>query len=182
MFKNEKMIAIIISIAVLFFIGLGYYNATKLQHIHIQKKIAIRANTLRVFENVQYLNNFPKWSPFYEADPDQKVYVTGNDGEEGARYHWEGNNGKDLGYQEIKQIRSLEYIKMECTIEKPFKANPTFEYSFRKQDQLIEVTQDFNLKSRKIDSFFMWLFGAKKEMEKMNSRGLELLKQVCEKE
>jgi len=70
---------------------------------------------------------------------------------------------------------------MECDIQKPFKANPTFEYSFLEKGGLIEVTQDFKLESGLVDSFFMWLFGAKKDMKKMNARGMELLKITCEK-
>ena len=77
-----------------------------------------------------YLKNFTKWSPFYEVDPKQKTEVKGNDGQVGAQFHWNGNKGKDLGYQEIKEIKPLAYIRMECEIQKPFKANPTFEYSF----------------------------------------------------
>ena len=44
----------------------------------------------------------------------------------------------------------------------------------------IEVKQDFRLESGLIDSFFMWLFGAKAEMEKTNQQGLDLLKKAVE--
>ncbi len=69
---------------------------------------------------VVYLENFPRWSPFYEADPTQIIEVKGKDGQTGVQYHWDGNKGKDLGYQEITVIKPLEYIKMECDIQKPF--------------------------------------------------------------
>lgn len=166
---------------VLIFLGIGLYNTRTLQHIHIQKSVQINADLERVFDHVVYLKNFPKWSPFLEADPTQKVGVKGKDGQVGAQYHWEGNKGKDLGYQEIKEIKNGEYIQMECDIQKPFKARPTFEYTFQKNGNSITVIQDFNLKSGVMDAFFMGIFGAKKDMEKMNSRGLELLKSACEK-
>ena len=51
-----------------------------------------------------------------------KTEVKGKDGQIGAQFHWNGNKGKDLGYQEITEIKPLEYIKMECDIQKPFKA------------------------------------------------------------
>jgi len=175
------MILTIITVALILFLGIGFYSATKLQHIRIQKTVNISADIQTTFDNVLYLKNFPKWSPFYEADPTQKTEVKGNDGQIGAQFHWDGNNGKDLGYQEIKEIKPLEYIKMECDIQKPFKANPTFEYSFSNSGNKVKVTQDFNLESGLVDSFFMWLFGAKKDMEKMNERGMELLKIACEK-
>ena len=175
------MIVTLIVLAILLFLGIGLYNASTLQHIHIQKTVDIHADPQTVFNHVLYLKNFTKWSPFYEADPGQKTTVKGTDGTVGAQFHWEGHNGKDLGYQEIKRIRPLEYIKMECDIQKPFKANPTFEYSFSKLGNSTKVTQDFNLKSGLVDAFFMWLFRAKKDMDKMNARGMELLKIACEK-
>ncbi|PQJ80972.1 hypothetical protein BTO18_09805 [Polaribacter porphyrae] len=176
------MILTTIIVIVILFLALGFYNASKLQHIHIQKTVNIQADLETVYNNVVYLKNFKKWSPFYEVDPNQKTSIKGEDGQVGAQFHWEGNNGKDLGYQEIKEIKNLAYIKMECDIQKPFKANPTFEYAFSKNGNSVKVTQDFNLKSGFVDSFFMWLFGAKKDMSKMNARGMELLKIACEKE
>ncbi|MFK7813104.1 MAG: hypothetical protein AB8B59_11455 [Maribacter sp.] len=177
----KKMILIIIAAAVILFLAIGFYNANKLQHIHIQKSVTINSDIQNTFDNVLYLKNFTKWSPFYEADPAQKTEVKGTDGQVGAQFHWNGNEGKDLGQQEIKEIKPLSYIKMECDIKKPFVANPTFEYSFNNKNESTIVTQDFNLKSGLVDSFFMWLFGAKKDMEKMNARGMELLKITCEK-
>lgn len=175
------MILIVITLALILFLGVGFYNTNKLKHIHIYKTVNIQSDMQKTFNNVLYLKNFTSWSPFYEVDPTQKTKVKGTDGEIGAQFHWEGNKGKDLGYQEIKEIKSLEYIKMECNIQTPFKATPTFEYFFSQTDSLIKVTQSFNLKSGLVDAFFIWLFGVKREMSKMNGRGMELLKIKCEK-
>lgn len=176
----KKMILIIVAGAVALFLGVGSYKASKLQQIHIQKTALIQADVQTTFNHVLYFENFTKWSPFYEADPTQKTTIKGTDGQVGAQFHWEGNKGKDLGYQELKQVKSLEYIKMRCDIQKPFQANPTFEYSFLNTGGAVQVTQDFKLESGFVDAFFMWLFGAKGNMEQMNARGMELLTLACE--
>ena len=176
----KKMIWTIVIGVVIVLLAVGCYNASKLQHIHIEKQVSIHADIATVFENVVYLKNFPKWSPFLEADPAQKTEVKGTDGQVGAQYHWEGNKGKDLGYQEIKEIRPLQYIKLECQIQKPFEAKPTFEYSFQQKGNTITVIQSFNLKSGFMDAFFMGIFGAKRDMDQMNERGMELLKKASE--
>ncbi|MEM9869422.1 MAG: SRPBCC family protein [Bacteroidota bacterium] len=176
----KKMIVTIVIAVVLVFLGIGSYNASKLQEIHIQKTVTVNADIETVYNNVAYLSNFPKWSPFLEADPTQKTEVKGTDGQIGAQYHWVGNKGKDVGYQEITRIEANKYVKMECDIQKPFKAQPTFEYTFEQNNETVTVTQDFNLKSGFVDAFFMGLFGAKKEMDKVNARGMELLKKVSE--
>ncbi|TAH09219.1 MAG: hypothetical protein EAZ13_00250 [Sphingobacteriia bacterium] len=130
---------------------------------------------------VKYLKNFPKWSPFLVQDPNQKYEVKGIDGTIGAQYHWSGNKGKDLGFQEIVKIEEQKFVGMKCDIQKPFVAKPIFDYSFSETANGIEVKQDFKVESGLVEAFFMWLFGAKAGMEKMNQQGLDLLKKVVEK-
>lgn len=175
-----KMIYLIILLPLALFFVVGLYNAKQLQHIHLQQEVTIDASRESVFDQVVYLKNFPSWSPFLEADPSQKIAVKGADGQIGAQYHWEGNKGKDLGYQEIKAIKPLEYVKMGCVIQKPFQAQPTFEYAFSTDGHQTSVIQDFKLQSGMVDAFFMWMFGAKKSIAKMNARGMALLKLASE--
>ncbi len=174
------MILTIIGVALIAFIGFGLYKASKLQTIQIKKSVTINGTIEETFDMVKYLNNFPKWSPFLAQDPNQEYEVKGTDGTIGAQYHWNGNKGKDLGYQEIMKIESNKFIGMKCDIQKPFKAQPTFDYSFEKTTSGIKVTQDFKVESGLIDAFFMWLFGAKKEMARTNQQGMELLKKSIE--
>ncbi len=175
-----KMVLTVIIVAVAGSIAVGLYQASILKKINITKSVVVNVDKDSAFNMVRYLENFPKWSPFLEQDPSQNYQVKGVDGEVGAQYHWEGNGGKDLGYQEIKRITPSEYIKMECDIKKPFVAKPTFEYTFEQVSNGTKITQDFNLESGLMDAFFMWVFGTEKEMEKTNERGMELLKQSFE--
>lgn len=177
---NKKMIFSVIAVIVIAFLGFGFFQANKLTNIHITKEVTINGSQQEVFDMVRYLENFPKWSPFLAVDPSQKYEVKGTDGQVGAQYHWEGNEGKDLGYQEIVKIDEFSFVGMRCDIQKPFKATPTFDYSFSKSNNGITVTQDFKLQSGIVDAFFMWLFGAKKEMENTNEKGLNLLKNNIE--
>jgi hypothetical protein len=176
-----KMVLLAIGILLVLFISYGLYKASGLKTINIVTKVTINAPESEVFNMVRYLNNFPKWSPFLKQDPSQKYEVKGKDGETGAQYHWNGNGGKDIGYQEIVEIDSMLLVRMKCHIEKPFVAHPDFVYTFSKTSSGIIVTQDFKVESDMGSAFFMWLFGAKKEMEKTNRQGMDLLKNVLEK-
>lgn len=169
------MILSILAFALIAFISFGLYQGSKLRSILIEKKVTIGASKQEVFDMVRYLNNFPKWSPFLVQDPTQKYHVKGTDGTVGAQYHWEGNKGKDLGYQEIVKIDELSFIGKKCDIQKPFVAKPTFEYYFSENANGVEVREVFKLESGLMDAFFLWLFGAKAEMEKTNQQGLDLL-------
>jgi hypothetical protein len=177
---NKKMILTIVGIALVAFVGFGLYKASGLKSIQIVRTVTIKGSLPEVFAMVKYLNNFPKWSPFLKQDPTQQYEVKGTDGAVGARYHWNGNKGKDVGFQEIVAITELKRVGMRCDIQKPFTAKPTFDYSFSETTEGVEVKQEFKLESSLIDAFFMWLFGAKSEMEKTNELGLELLKKSVE--
>ncbi|MGL5888500.1 MAG: SRPBCC family protein [Bacteroidia bacterium] len=176
-----KTALLILGLLLIIFIGYGLYKASGLKTIQIISKVTIKGQMPEVFDMVRYLNNFPKWSPFLKQDPAQKYEVKGKDGEPGAQYHWNGNGGKDIGYQEIVNVDTFSLVRMKCHIEKPFTAHPDFVYTFKETPEGIVVTQDFKVESDLGSAFFMWLFGAKKEMQKTNESGLELLKKAIEK-
>jgi Polyketide cyclase / dehydrase and lipid transport len=177
---NKKMIFTTIGLALVAVIGLGLFKANGLKSLQIVKTVTVKGSMQDVFDMVKYLNNFPKWSPFLAEDPSQKYEVKGTDGTVGAQYHWDGNKGKDLGYQEIVKIDDLKFVGMKCDIQKPFVAKPTFDYYFTETANGIEVKQDFKLESGLVDAFFMVVFGAKTAMEKTNQQGLDLLKKHVE--
>ena len=175
----KKVFTIIIA-ALAVFIGFGLYKASGLKSIQITTSTTIKGSKQEVFDMVKYLNNFPKWSPFLVQDPTQKYEVKGTDGTVGAQYHWEGNKGEDVGFQEIVKIDDLNYIGKQCDIQKPFVAKPTFEYNFTETNAGITVKEEFKLESGLTEAFFLWLFGAKAEMAKTNQQGLDLLKNAVE--
>lgn len=174
------IITIVVSVLVLFIV-FAFYKASQLKQIEITNSVIINGSKKEVFDMVKYLNNFPKWSPFLAQDPGQKYMVKGEDGAIGAQYHWDGNDGKDLGYQELVKVNEYSAIAMRCDIQKPFVAHPSFEYSFAGQDGSVKVTQEFKLSSSMVDALFMWLFGAKGKMDATNELGMELLKKAVEK-
>jgi hypothetical protein len=177
---NKKMILSIIGVALVAFVGFGLYKASGLKSIQIVKTVTIKGSKQEVFDMVRYLNNFPKWSPFLAQDPSLKYELKGIDGTVGTQYHWNGNKGKDLGFQQIAKIEEGKFVGMQCDIQKPFVAKPTFDYYFSETTNGIEVKQDFKVQSGLVDAFFMWLFGAKSKMEATNEQGLDLLKKAVE--
>jgi Polyketide cyclase / dehydrase and lipid transport len=177
---SKQTIFATIGLALVAFLGFGLYKASALQSIQIVSQVTIKGSKQEVFDMVKYLNNFPKWSPFLVQDPSQKYAVKGVDGAVGAQYHWNGNGGEDIGFQEIVKIDDQRFIGMQCDIQKPFVAKPTFDYSFTETANGIEVKQDFKVASAMTDAFFMWLFGAKAAMAQTNQQGLDLLKKAVE--
>ena len=175
-----KKVLIIIGIALVLFVGFGMYKANGLRSIQIDTNTIIKGTLQEVFDLVKSLNNYHRWSPFLVQDPSQKYQLKGEDGTVGSQYHWVGNGGEDVGYQQITKIVEGTYIGKKCDIQKPFVAKPTFEYYFSEDANGVTVKETFKLESSLIDAFFLWVFGAKTEMEKTNKQGLDLLKKVIE--
>ena len=94
----------------------------------------------------------------------------------------EGDNEVSVGYQTITEIVGNSAIQMDCTIQQPFEAYPTFRYTLEDTPNGVKVEQVFHLESAFADAFFMWLFDVPSQMEATNQLGLDLLKKVMEKE
>jgi hypothetical protein len=176
---NKTLIFSAIALIIITFLSIGFYRASQLTALQLVNTVTIKGDPRQTYDMVRYLANFPKWSPFLAQDPTQQYAVKGTDGTVGAQYHWNGNGGKDLGYQQIMKLEP-NYIGMQCDIQKPFVAKPTFEYRFRETPEGVEVTQDFKVQSGLVDAFFMWVFGAKAQMNATNQQGLALLKKAVE--
>lgn len=170
----------IIAVTLVTFLGFGLIKANGLRSIQIETHTTIKATRQDVFDLVKYLKNFPKWSPFLVQDPTQKIEIKGTDGQVGVQYHWVGNKGNDVGYQEIIKIDEANFIAKKCEIQKPFSAKPIFEYEFVDSADGVVVKETFKLESGLVDAFFLWIFGVKAEMEKTNIQGLNLLKKAAE--
>jgi hypothetical protein len=151
------------------------------------KKIAIvssqfiHASKQEVFDQLRYMKNFPRWSPFLKQDPDQKFAISGTDGGLGATFSWEGVKEKSKGFQKIVSLSGNSQLKIQCTITEPFQSNPTFNYTLVEKNGGIEVMQQFETDMPVPANVFGLLMGLKGEIAANNKMGLKLLQQVTEK-
>ncbi|MEM6700165.1 MAG: SRPBCC family protein, partial [Bacteroidota bacterium] len=150
-----------------------------------QKTIAITSSTVinasqeEILQILKSYEQFPEWSPFLVADPEQKHHVTGEDGELGSTFHWEGVGEKSKGSQTLTKVEN-NYLQMDCTITVPFESNPVFEYYLNSTDKGIEVVQEFQVEVGSFAHFMMKLFGVKKQMTETNALGMQRLKNYVE--
>ena len=152
----------------------------KKREIEISTTEVIAASNREVFELIKQLERFPEWSPFLVTDPNQKNYVTGENGEIGSKFYWEGVDEKSEGIQTLVALENDSYVKMECTITKPFKGNPVFEYHIRSMDDQVELVQDFTLRLSGFAYLITKIFGVEAKMVETNKIGLQRLKVLLE--
>jgi hypothetical protein len=150
------------------------------KRITVQNTQFIKATKEQVYDQLRFMKNFPKWSPFLVQDPQQKYQVTGPDGEVGATYSWEGIKEKSKGSQRVAKLKAYEHVLIECTISAPFQSSPTFSYSLHEREGGIEVVQQFDAELPIPSNIFGLLFNLKQKISSTNQQGLILLKHVSE--
>lgn len=150
------------------------------KRISVKSTQFIRASKQQVFDQIRFMKNFPKWSPFRQQDPDQKYVISGIDGQIGATFSWEGVKERSKGSQKIIALSGNSIIKIQCNITEPFQSAPTFDYAIIEKEGGVEVVQDFDTAMPFPANVFGLLFGLKAKMAETNQQGLELLKQVSE--
>jgi len=148
--------------------------------VHITTSTIIDASAENVYDLVKDYERFPEWSPFLVADPEQKNHVTGENGQIGSTFHWEGVGEKSLGSQTLNELTENKYAKMDCNVQKPFKANSTFEYFIVETANGVEVRQEFKTEMGGFSYFMAKLFGMEKAIAETNQLGLDRLKAVLE--
>ncbi|MFN0201369.1 MAG: hypothetical protein ACKVTZ_07605 [Bacteroidia bacterium] len=152
------------------------------KRISITSKQFIKSSKQTVYDQIRFMKNFPNWSPFKVQDPEQKFTVTGQDGQLGATFSWEGVKEKSKGSQKVVALKENEKVDIQCNITEPFQANPFFSYTISEKDSGVEVTQQFYVDMPIPANVFGLLFGLKSKMTATNEQGLTLLKKVAEQE
>jgi len=152
------------------------------KQIQIITTEVIQASPEEVYDLLRSFERFPEWSPFVVTDPGQKNYVTGTDGSVGSVFHWEGDAEKSLGSQTLTSLETSSYLRMDCQIEQPFTAAPTFEYHLTNTPEGLEVKQVFTYPCGGFLYFMMRIFGAQKEIAATNALGLQRLRDLAETE
>lgn len=149
--------------------------------LQIESKVTINAEANEIYSLLKSMDRFPEWSPFLVTDPQQKNHTSGTDGEIGSAFHWVSVAEKGKGTQTLTQLKSDEYLRMECDITEPFVSQPSFEYYIQANgDGQTEVKQVFTMQSGGFSLFMMKLFGATKQIAETNQLGLDRLKNVLE--
>lgn len=140
----------------------------------------IEAPADQVFDVLSHLDRFPEWSPFLVSDPDQTYHVSGESGEIGSTFHWEGVGEKSLGSQTISEMEKATSLRMDCDIQKPFAGRPVFEYQLKEVESGTEVTQVFTLQLSGFSYLMTKIFGVEKQMTTTNQLGMTRLTELLE--
>ncbi len=88
---------------------IGFFLPSK---VKMGRSIEISRDAATIFQVVNSLNNFNKWSPWFEKDINAKYVVSGSTTGVGSKLSWQGNINVGSGSNEIIASQLNQSIKM----------------------------------------------------------------------
>ena len=143
------------SLLAICFFAISFTLSAQKKVLKVVSKQNIDAAQVEAYDLLRNFERFPEWSPFVVEDPEQKNHVTGEAGEVGSAFHWEGVAEESQGTQTLVAVEGKEYLKMQCNITKPFEDQPIFEYQINETEHGVEVVQNFELECSRFSYFMM---------------------------
>ncbi len=173
LFKNIVigLLALIITLGVIAFILPS--------KVHIERSINIKAPKEVVFDQVNNLQNWEKWSPWQHIDTAMDLKYFGNEKGEGAGFEWKSDQS-NVGCGSVTIFASKPYDSIYAEIDFLSKGKGNLYYLFKKSDSgtkvkwIFELNLGYNPITRYIGLFM------NKRIGKNFENGLDSLKQVAE--
>ncbi len=178
--KILKIVGFIVLGIILLIVAVGLIAPKKYE---FENTILIDAPAEVVYMHVQYWKGWHDWSPWAEKDSTMTISIEGEDGLKGAIYKWTGDpkiTGKgEMINTGIVQNQSIDY---HLHFIKPWEAHSDGYIRLTEEDGQTKVAWGMYGEMPFPWNIMMIFQPMEKMMEKELDRGLELLKDVVEKE
>ncbi len=96
------------------------FVATRESKFHYERSDVIAAPADKIFPLISNFKMGEQWTPYEKVDPNMKKNFTGNDGQVGSVYEFEGNMEVGTGKLEMLNIVPNELVEIKLTMIKPF--------------------------------------------------------------
>lgn len=146
---------------------------------HFEKSIVINAPAEKVYSQINSMKAFNQWNPWMKLDPNLKVTYSGNSGEVGDKYCWDGNEKAGSGCQEITALVPNQKQSTKMIFYKPFESDATSNMVLTPDGNSTKVTWDMDCEldyPMNLMKLFM-----DSQMDKSYGEGLNALKAISEK-
>jgi effector-binding domain-containing protein len=173
---NKTLLIICIVIVVLILISLILPSK-----MTVEKSLVIKAPAELIYNQVNVLKNWEKWSPWHKIDTLMKIEYFGGDSGVGTGYTWKSDN-KKVGNGKLSIIETVKDTKIitEMTFMEQKDNLPTIGFFFEKADSGTRVSwaMENKLGWNPIDRFIGIIM--KKMVGKDFEKGLKSLKEISE--
>lgn len=145
---------------------------------HFEKSMVINANCETVYSHISSAKSFNQWNPFLDIDKNVKINYSGNQGQIGDKYCWEGNKDAGKGCQEISELIPNKKQSTKITFIEPFPGEATSDIVLTPEGSSTRVTWSMDTEMGYPMNLMKLMMD--KEMGKTYGNGLEKLKILSE--
>ncbi|MGV0829704.1 SRPBCC family protein [Empedobacter brevis] len=145
---------------------------------HFETSIVINAPIEKVYEQVSSSKKFNEWNPWMKLDPNLKLTYSGNQGEVGDEYCWDGNDDVGQGCHIITALEPNEKVATKMLFKKPFESDATSDVVLTKEGNATKVTWSMDCEFDYPMNLMKLLMDS--QMEKSYGEGLSKLKELSE--
>ncbi|HEY8402457.1 MAG TPA: SRPBCC family protein [Cytophagaceae bacterium] len=149
--KIRLILYSIIALLLLFVIGSLFLPS----QVHIERTLTIKASDGEVFNQVNNLKNWEKWSPWHQLDPNIKITYSEPASGEGAYYSWTSEDQRvGEGKLTIKQSIPAQLIVTEMDFMKHGKSEGKFTFEKTNEGTKITWSMDTNMGMHPVKKYF----------------------------
>ncbi len=146
---------------------------------HFEKSIVINAPAEKVYQNISSMKAFNQWNPWMKLDPNMKIDYSGNSGQVGDQYCWNGNDDAGAGCHIITALVPNQKQSTKMLFTRPFESDATSNIILTPQGNSTKVTWDMDCElDYPMNLMSVFMDG---QMDKSYGGGLAALKALSEK-
>jgi uncharacterized protein YndB with AHSA1/START domain len=148
----------------------------------ITRTTTVAAPPAVVFDQVNNLHKYQKWSPFAKLDPAMQTTFEGPSAGNGAVLAWTGNGKAGEGRMKLSESRPNELVRFDLEFFKPFKARNIAEFTFKPEGDQTVVTWSMTGRNNFMFKAVGLFMSSDKMVGGMFEEGLANLKTIVEAE
>lgn len=167
-------------ILLVFMIVLAVVIYLQPDEFRVSRSAVIAAPPAEVFNRVNELRQWEKWSPWAALDPEAKIDYEGPAAGTGSLYRWKGNHQVGEGSMTIVESRPNELVRMKLEFIKPFKGTNDVEFLFKPEAGGTGVTWSMWGKNNYLSKAISLVMNCEKMVGGQYEKGLAKLKSVAE--
>lgn len=125
------------------------------RHLHVERSAVITASPEVVFEQVNVLKNWEKWSPWHRIDPEMEIIYTGPESGEGAVYAWSSAD-PSAGQGKLTITESIPHSLITTEIDFVDQGTATSQYTFKPVEDgtLLTWSMDTDMGNNPVARYF----------------------------
>lgn len=131
----KRVVIVIVAIVAVFYLVALFLPSA----FHLERSIVINKSPEAVFGQVSDFNNWMKWNPWSKLDPNAKNTISGEPGDIGSSWEWEGEE-VGRGILTIAEIEPNESIHSNLQFLVPWESSATDDWKFEATASGTKVT------------------------------------------